>query len=127
MSKFLTAESILKDEDFSYAELEIPEWGGSVRLRSLSGGQRSIINQRVQARDLENLEEMLTVMGCVDEDGNRIFTNKDIDALKKKSNAPITRIAKKIMEISGIGTETAAVDEAKKNSALMMKDDSSFD
>lgn len=127
MSKFLTAESILKAEDFSYAELEIPEWGGSVRLRSLSGGQRSIINQRVQARDLENLEEMLTVMGCVDEDGNRIFTNKDIDALKKKSNAPITRIAKKIMEISGIGTETAAVDEAKKNSALMMKDDSSFD
>lgn len=125
--KYLNAESILAAEDFCYADVECPEWGGVVRVRSLSGGQRSLITQRVQAQDTDELEELLTVMGVVDEDGNRIFTNKDIDLLKKKSNTPISRIAKKIMEISGIGNAGEAVEDAKKNSSLMMKDDSSFD
>lgn len=125
--KYLNAESILAAEDFCYADVECPEWGGVVRVRSLSGGQRSLITQRVQAQDTDELEELLTVMGVVDEDGNRIFTNKDIDLLKKKSNTPISRIAKKIMKISGIGNAGEAVEEAKKNSSLTMKDDSSFD
>lgn len=127
MGKYLTAESILSADDFVYAEVDCPEWGGPVRVRSLSGGQRSVITQRVQAKDTENMEELLVVMGAVNEEGTRIFTNKDIDALKKKANAPISRIAKMIMEISGIGSETAAVEEAKKNSPLTMSDDSSFD
>lgn len=127
MGKYLTAEAILAAEDFKYADVECPEWGGSVRVRSLSGGQRSLITQRVKENNNEDLEELLTVMGTVDEDGNRIFTNKDIEALRKKSNMPISRIAKMIMEISGIGSEAKKADEAKKNSLEMMSDDSSFD
>lgn len=127
MSRYLTAEAILSADDFIFADVECPEWDGDVRVRSLSGGQRSIITQRLKDGDNENLEELLCVMCMVDEDGNRIFSNKDVDALRKKSNAPISRIAKKIMEISGIGDSSEAVDEAKKNSSLMAKDDSSFD
>ncbi len=127
MSKYLSVESILSAEDFQYADVEIPEWGGTVRVRSLSGGQRSVITQKVQARETDDLEELLVVMACVNEDGNRIFTNQDIPALKKKSNAAISRIAKKVMEVSGIGAEQAAVDAAKKNSLGTMSDDSLFD
>lgn len=127
MSKYLTAESILNAEDFRYEDVECPEWGGTVRVRSLSGGQRSVITQRVQDKATEDLEELLVVMGCVDETGNRIFTNKDIDKLKKKSNTPISRISKKIMELSGIGNAGEMVEDAKKNSAEMMNDDSRFD
>ncbi len=47
--------------------------------------------------------------------------------LKKKSSAAISRIARKAMEISGIGAEQASVEGAKKNSSEMMKDDSFFD
>ena len=64
-------------------------------------------------------------MGCVDENGNRIFTNAHMDALKKKSNSPIQRISKKIMELSGIGTADEKLKEAKKNSDP--SDDSSYD
>lgn len=127
MSKYLTAETILSADDFRYEDVECPEWGGTVRVRSLSGGQRSVITQRVQGKETEDLEELLTVMGCVDETGNRIFTNKDIEKLQKKSNAPISRISKKIMELSGIGNAGEAVEDAKKNSAEMMNDDSRFD
>ena len=127
MSKYLTAETILNAEDFRYEDVECPEWGGTVRVRSLSGGQRSVITQRVQDKATEDLEELLVVMGCVDETGNRIFTNKDIEKLQKKSNAPISRISKKIMELSGIGNAGEAVEDAKKKSAEMMNDDSRFD
>lgn len=127
MSKYLTAETILNAEDFRYEDVECPEWGGTVRVRSLSGGQRSVITQRAQDKATEDLEELLVVMGCVDETGNRIFTNKDIDKLKKKSNTPISRISKKIMKLSGIGNAGEMVEDAKKNSAEMMNDDSRFD
>ena len=127
MGKYLTAESILSADDFRYADVDCPEWGGMVRVRSLSGGQRSVITQRVQDKELEDLEETLTVMGCVNEDGERIFTNKDIEKLKKKSNTPIARIAKKIMELSGIGNAGEAVENAKKNSAATTSDDSLYD
>ena len=125
MSKYLTAESNLAADDFQYADVDCPEWGGVVRVRSLSGGQRSVITQRIQSKDTENLEELLVIMGCVDENGNRIFTNAHMDALKKKSNSPIQRISKKIMELSGIGTAEEKLKEAKKNSDL--NDDSSYD
>lgn len=125
MSKYLTAESILAADDFQYADVDCPEWGGVVRVRSLSGGQRSVITQRIQSKDTENLEELLVIMGCVDENGNRIFTNAHMDALKKKSNSPIQRISKKIMELSGIGTADEKLKEAKKNSDP--NDDSSYD
>ena len=127
MGKYLNAESILAAEDFKYAEVECPEWGGTVRVRSLSGGQRAQITQRVNDKQLDELDELLAVMACVDEDGSRIFTNKDIASLKKKSAAVVTRIAKKVLEISGIGNEVGEVDEAKKNSELTASDDSSLD
>ena len=127
MGKYLNAESILAAEDFKYAEVECPEWGGTVRVRSLSGGQRAQITQRVNDKQLDELDELLAVMACVDEDGSRIFTNKDIASLKKKSAAVVTRIAKKVLEISGIGNEAGEVDEAKKNSELTANDDSSLD
>ena len=127
MGKYLNAESILAAEDFKYAEVACPEWGGTVRVRSLSGGQRAQITQRVNDKQLDELDELLPVMACVDEDGSRIFTNKDIASLKKKSAAVVTRIAKKVLEISGIGNEAGEVDEAKKNSEPTASDDSSFD
>ena len=127
MGKYLNAESILAAEDFKYAEVECPEWGGTVRVRSLSGGQRAQITQRVNDKQLDELDELLAVMACVDEDGSRIFTNKDIASLKKKSAAVVTRIAKKVLEISGIGNEAGEVDEAKKNLELTASDDSSLD
>ena len=127
MGKYLNAESILAAEDFKYAEVDCPEWGGTVRVRSLSGGQRAQITQRVNDKQLDELDELLAVMACVDEDGSRIFTNKDIASLKKKSAAVVTRIAKKVLEISGIGNEAGEVDEAKKNSELTASDDSSLD
>ncbi len=37
---YLTKDSILKSEDRKYQDIEIPEWGGTVRVQSLTGAER---------------------------------------------------------------------------------------
>lgn len=108
----LSAADILAAEDFEYAEVDCPEFGGKVRVRALTAAQQSQISKRVQAKQTEDLEVLLCLMGCVDEEGTPIFAKGDLEGLRKKNTAVISRIAKRILELSS--GEPEAV---KKNSA----------
>ena len=46
--QYLSADNILNADDFAYAEVDCPEWGGTVRIRSLSGGQRVNIKKAIE-------------------------------------------------------------------------------
>lgn len=122
----LTAESILAAEDFVYDIVECPEWGGEVRIRSLSGAQRATLKKALEAGQ-ENIDETLCVMAIVDANGNRIFTQQQINALSRKNTAVVSRIAIRVTEISGMRDRNKAVKDAEKNSAATPSDDSSFD
>lgn len=122
----LTAESILAAEDFVYDIVECPEWGGEVRVRSLSGAQRATLKKAVEAGQ-DNIDETICVMAIVDQDGNRIFTQQQIAALSKKNTSVISRIAIRVAEISGMRDRAKAVKDAEKNSGEIRRDDSSFD
>ena len=126
MGKYLTAESILAAEDFQYAEVDCPEWGGSVRVRSLSGGQRAVLKKAMDEND-STIDELLVVMCTVDEDGKRIFDKKMVEQLSKKNTNVISRIAIRILEISGMRDREQAVKDAEKNFGKTENDDSSFD
>lgn len=124
--KYLTAENILQAEDFSYADVECPEWGGTVRVRSLSGAQRVTLRKAIDSKQ-SDVDEMLCVMSIVDEDGNRIFNRNQIGELSKKNTIAITRVAKRVLEISGMRDPEKSVKDAEKNSAETENDASSFD
>lgn len=126
MGKYLTANAILQAEDFVYDEVECPEWDGVVRIRSLSGAQRITLKKAVDAGN-DNVDEMLCVMAIVDEDGNRIFEQKQIAELSKKNTQAISRVAIRVLEISGLRNPAKAVADAEKNSGTTKSDDSSFD
>lgn len=122
----LTAESILAAEDFVYDIVECPEWGGEVRIRSLSGAQRATLKKALEAGQ-ENIDETLCVMAIVDADGNRIFTQQQINALSKKNTAVVSRIAIRVTEISGMRDRNKALKDAEKKSGQTQSEDSSFD
>lgn len=122
----LTAESILAAEDFVYDIVDCPEWGGEVRVRSLSGAQRATLKKAIDAGQ-DNIDETVCVMAIVDQDGNRIFTQQQIAALSKKNTSVITRIAMRVLQISGMRDRDKALKDAEKNSGEIRKDDSSFD
>lgn len=111
---YLDPRDILTAEDFLYADVDCPEWGGVVHVRGLSAGEQSSISKKVKDGNQLDLEVTIVTMGCVDADGNRIFRKEDKDALKKKSNSVITRLARKILELSGGSDEDLA--ETQKNS-----------
>ncbi len=99
--KYLTnAQEIIAAEDFRFAEVDVPEWGGTVRIRSLSAKQRDTLARKIKSDGEAEASEMMVVMCVVDENGQRVFEFKDIERLKAKSTIPIARIVRALGELT---------------------------
>lgn len=133
-SIFLNADDILNIDDRQFETVEVPEWGGAVRVRGLTGRERdqfeeSILgtrdkkgNSRLQ---LKNTRARLVAMAVVDENGQRLFNRSDINKLGKKSSVALNRIYEVALRLSGISEEDQAELEGNSNGAA--GDDSYFD
>jgi hypothetical protein len=108
--KYLSAEDIFGAEDIKTVEVEVPEWGGIVRLRMMSGEEAAQFSRMVE-KDKGNANLKVLAMCAVNEAGDLLFTEEDVERLKKKSLAAIARLAKEAMRINGVSPGDAA--EAK--------------
>jgi hypothetical protein len=106
----MTREQIIAAEDRPVETVDVPEWGGPVRLRGMSGQDRwTWGNTRDTATDL--MAAML-VRCIVDDTGNRIFTDDDAPALALKSAGVLERLRRVADRLSGLGEDAA---EQSKN------------
>lgn len=101
----LSKDALLAVQDCLTKEVEVPEWGGSVKLRQLSALDSDEYVKRLTAKK-ENVTtayqscELLS-LAIVDEEGNRLFvTEADKQALSKKNFAVLTRLVKEVNEFS---------------------------
>lgn len=124
----LSKQAILAAKDIETRDVEVPEWGGRVRVKALTGSERDRFEQETVARkgknvetNLQNIRARLVVLAAVDEEGNRLFGFHDIEALGKKSAKPLDRLFTVAMELSGIRDED--VEELAKNSVSDQSDD----
>lgn len=108
----LGREQILKADDVVVEEVAVPEWGGSVRVRGLTGRQRdefeaSMIERRGKRSvpNVDNIRAKLVAKCCVDESGQRLFTDADAGALGDRSGAALDRVYEVAARLSGIGDE----------------------
>jgi hypothetical protein len=129
MSKYLTKEVILLAQDIQREEVEVPEWGGIVMVRGLSGKQRDALeSSMIEGKgknanvNLVNLRAKLVARSVVDEDDKRVFEDADIPALAEKSAVALNRVYEVSQRLSGITKED--VDELTKNSEAAQKEDS---
>jgi hypothetical protein len=109
---FLTKDQIFAAEDREFDEVPCPEWGGDVRLASISGRQRdeyenSLIEQRGNDRkmNLRNARAKLIVLCAVDENGSRLFTPDDLAALGRKNAKPLDRLFTAAQKLAGLSDE----------------------
>lgn len=110
----LTREDILNADDLPYKEIEVPEWGGNVRIRTMTGAERAAFEKTVYdigddnklEMDRDNYRHKLISFCLVDEDNNRIFTDRDIEALAKKSAKAINRVFDIAQEMNGLTRES---------------------
>lgn len=107
-------QNVLSADDFQYAIIPVPEWGGDVRVRGLTAAEQAIISKKINESNTNDLAVIVTIMACVDENGERIFENGDKDALKARSYAVLDRIARKILELSGAG-DADSIENTRKN------------
>lgn len=106
---FLSRQQIIDADDVEYASVECPEWGGTVRLRSIRGTQRDAYEQSVisgsgadRKMNLRNARAKLIVLCAVDETGRPLFTAEDVTELGKKNAAPLDRLFDACRKLAGM-------------------------
>jgi len=116
----LSRDDILKAADRATEEVDVPEWGGSVLVRGLSGRERDEFEVSMSVRrdgeyvpDFANTRAKLVTRCVVDDDGNRVFDEyRDVEVLGEKSAAALDRVYSAAARLSGLG-ETAAKEAAE--------------
>jgi len=128
----LGRDAILAAQDIQQEVLPVPEWGGDVIVRALSGTQRDafeagVVEQRGKdtKMNLVNIRARLVALSVVGEDGKPLFSARDIPALGKKSARALQRGWDKARELSGLSDDD--VEELAKNSEDGQSDGSTSD
>lgn len=136
----LSRDAILQADDLERELVPVPEWGGSIYVRALSGAERdafetSLVKERTIRRgrrrettremDMKNLRARLCALTICDADGKRLFTDDDIADLGNKSAAALQRVFEVAQRLSGLTDDD--VDELVGNSDETQGDDSTSD
>ena len=120
MPNVLTRDQILSADDLKTETVSVPEWGGHVKVRTMTGAERDAYEarslvKRGESRELNlvNMRARLAADTIVDNEGKRLFTESDVGALGGKSAAALDRVFGVAMKLNGMSKED--VDELAKN------------
>lgn len=116
----LTKDQILGVDDRATKEVDVPEWGGSLLLSSMSAAHRDAFEASMldnkgksDAKRLQNFRARFVAACIVNEDGQRLFSDKDVLDLGKKSAAVISRLFDEARTLNGM--DDVAVEEIEGN------------
>lgn len=121
----LTREQILKADDLKTETVPVPEWGGEVIVRTMTGTARdeydkSLISQKSSDEEtdeknyLDNARARLCAFTIIDEAGNLVFDEDDIIEFGKKSSLALNRVFDVAKRLNGLGVDE--IKEMAKNS-----------
>ena len=121
----LTKQAILAAADLPHEDVSVPEWGGTVRVRSMTGAERDQFRAALNVEGgtpIGQFSAALLAATIIDEAGNKLFDLGDLESLQAKSAKALDAPAVVAMRLNGLGG-TAVVD-AVKNSAADQNADS---
>lgn len=112
MTRYLKRDDILRADDLRYVDVEVPEWGGVVRVRTLTGTERSQYQASVFEFGadgksvryvLEYADLKLAALSLVDpETGERMFSLEEIEVLGRKSAQALDRVVEAARRLSAL-------------------------
>lgn len=120
----LNREAILQSSDLKTETVSVPEWGGEVLVKGMSGTERDAFEAgNILRKDKNgkpgfelnavNIRARLCSLCIVDETGKRLFTDTDVEALGRKNAAALHRVFEVAQRLSGL--TKADVEELEKN------------
>lgn len=108
----LTRDAILGANDIRIEKLAVPEWGGEVYVKGMTGSERdrfelSImqIRGKSQTINMQNVRAKLASVTVCDEKGNLLFAQADIEVLGGKSASALQRVFNLARHLSGLTDE----------------------
>lgn len=117
-------EQILEAKDLARERVEVPAWGLSepIYVREMTGNERDALEAFLASNrgpdekvNLRGLRGRLAALTLVDKDGNRIFSDDDMEAVGNKGAKSLELIVEKAMELNAIRQKD--VEALAKNSA----------
>lgn len=128
----LGRDAILNADDRKTKVVPVPEWGGEVLIRSLSGKERdefeaSLVEQKgnKQKQNVANFRARLLSLCIVNEKMERLFIPADIPALGNKSVAALQRVFNACNELNGLSEQD--VEELTQDFETAAPEDSTSD
>ncbi len=116
----LKRDDILQANDLEKELVSVPEWGGEMYVRTMTGEERDQMeaamirrNGKKQDINLANFRARLAAATMCDENGRAIFSVEDVAALGQKSALALGRVVEVAMRLNGISQRD--VEEITKN------------
>ncbi|MFJ5644034.1 hypothetical protein [Streptomyces sp. NPDC093223] len=126
----LNRDAILGAVDVQTEKVDVPEWGGDVIVRGLTGDEldafQGSIRQFRPTFDGKGMEAVLIQEGMraklltkclIDEAGERLFTDQDASALGAKNGSVIDRLYDVAARLSGLSEEEKEALEGNSETA----------
>ena len=114
---------IVECEDLISEDVEVPEWGGVLRVRQMNAMDRDsfdlyVVRLKSDGKSAEvnkhNLRAALVVRSVIDEEGKRIFSDEDVETVGMKNGQAVDRVFAVASRLSLLGKDDAA--DIEKNS-----------
>jgi hypothetical protein len=135
----LSRDDILGAQDQETEDVYVPQWDGTVTIRSLTGFERdqyeaSLVSYdrdaqgrpQVKAIELDNLRARLVSLVVIDEKGERLFRSKaDVFALGEKNANALDLLFQAAQSLSGL--TQPAIEAAKEAMAKVPNDEPGSD
>lgn len=107
----LTTDALLSHDDLPEEVVQVPEWGGAVKVRALGWSQVADARQKAKVGgviDDDRFSFGLLQQGMVEP----ALREDQIEFLRAKNKIPIERVLRVIERLSGLTEEVAAESEA---------------
>ena len=117
----LSKKDILECTDRKVEKVSVPEWGGELFVRSMTGHERAEWSRKCEGCyvqgvlvDWSSLQTRLLISTVCDAEGKLLFEDKDAPVLAQRNAAVLSRVFTAASKLNGL--MSAEVDAAKKNS-----------
>lgn len=100
-------EQMLGADDLARVTVDVPEWGMDVTVRGLTAGEVEEFGRAFNNGKAENVMARLVVKVVVDDEGARVLSDEDVEALSGKNSGVIKRLFDAAQKASGLEEDHA--------------------
>ena len=102
----LTRQEILEASDKTSEIIDVPSWGGEVRVQAIMSHDRDKFER--EYLDASNIRASLVARCVVDANGDRLFTDADVELLGERSAEAMDAVYNVCLRLNGMGADDVA-------------------